>query len=122
MIFARLRKFNLLLSDTLYKFKYSDNLTSIYNTIHLANQRVHEFKYIEKNLPLKASSSCGPSYNISVLYFWAVTGDGKWMAIIANKVSPAGNHDFMTAFKSGLPKIEENFDWLIGEYFFRDHL
>jgi len=54
-------------------------------------------------MALKASSSFGPSYNISVLYLWAVTGDGKWIAIIHNKQSPAGNHDFMTAFIKGLP-------------------
>merc|ERR1719357_1231299 len=56
-------------------------------------------------MAMAASSSLGPSYNISVLYFWAVTGEGKWIQIIMNMASPAGSQVLMTHFISGLPSI-----------------
>lgn len=43
------------------------------------------------------SSSPGPSYSSSQRYFWAVTGDGRWMVIIWSKASPAGNQRRITA-------------------------
>ena len=55
-----------------------------------------------------AASSCGPSYNISIRYFWAVMGDGKWMVIICKRASPAGSHLRMMAFMSGLPSLSRS--------------
>merc|ERR1719412_3592661 len=56
-------------------------------------------------MPTQATSSGGPSYSISALYFCAVTGEGKWMTIIWNIASPAGSQFLITHFIKGLPSI-----------------
>merc|ERR1719431_2529500 len=56
-------------------------------------------------IPMQAASSAGPSYRSSALYFWAVTGEGRWITIIWNMASPAGSQFLITAFIKGLPSI-----------------
>lgn len=57
-----------------------------------------------RNIPTQHSSSRGPSYSSSALYFWAVTGEGKWMTIICNMASPAGSHFLITVCRSQVNK------------------
>lgn len=57
-----------------------------------------------RNIPTQHSSSRGPSYSSSALYFWAVTGEGKWMTIICNMASPAGSHFLITVCRSQVKK------------------
>ena len=55
--------------------------------------------------PMAHGSSCGPSYNISIRYLCAVTGEGKCIVIICKSVSPAGIHILMMALRRGLPSL-----------------
>merc|ERR550539_826507 len=54
-------------------------------------------------MAVQARSSGGPSYSSSAPYFWAVTGEGKWMTIIWNMASPAGSQFLITHFIRGFP-------------------
>ena len=49
----------------------------------------------KKSSPIAQASSWGPSYSSSILYRWAVTGEGRWMTIICSIASPAGSHFLM---------------------------
>ena len=53
------------------------------------------------HIPMAASSSGGPSYRSSQRYFWAVTGEGRWMVIICSRASPAGSQRRITAWSRG---------------------
>merc|ERR1711939_731842 len=47
-------------------------------------------------------SSMGPSYRVSVRYFCATAGEGRWRQIISSRASEAGSHLRITVLTRGL--------------------
>ena len=71
----------------------------------------NHFTHRLKLLPMAQASSWGPSYSSSILYRWAVTGEGRWITIICSIASPAGSHFLMIVWNQQQVRI---LVWFVG--------